>query len=106
MKNNDFGAESRPDVSKSSKINSFFTELLRNGAQNGAQNCDFSENPRWGAYKNHKNGVKNTLFFSIFALLLQSIVFRYVFFTRFLLCFCKEFRVKNTRKNDDFGMLF
>ena len=59
MKNNDFAAENRPDLSKSSKVNTFFTELLRNGAQNGAQNCDFSENPRWGPYKNRKNVIKN-----------------------------------------------
>ena len=59
LKNRDFWTENRPDRSKSSKVNSFFTQSLRVGVQNHAQICDFSENPRWGPYKNRKNVTKN-----------------------------------------------
>ena len=40
-------------------MNGFLNESSRVHAQNRAQNRDFSENPRWGPYKNHKNTTKN-----------------------------------------------
>ena len=48
LKNRDFWTKNAPDRSKSSKVNSFFTQSPRVGVQNHAQNYDFSENLRWG----------------------------------------------------------
>ena len=59
MKNRDFRCENPPDRSKSRKLNTFFGHLPRADRQNRVQNRDFSENPRWGPYKNHKNVMKN-----------------------------------------------
>ena len=56
--NLDFLSENRPDRSKSRKLNSFFGHLPGAGRQNRVQNRHFSENPRWGPYKNHKNVTK------------------------------------------------
>ena len=57
--NRDFSRINRPDRSKSQKLSSFFDHLPRAGRQNRVQNRDFSENLRWGPYKNHKNVTKN-----------------------------------------------
>ena len=48
LKNRDFWTENRPDRPTSSSANSYSTQSPRVGVQNHAQNCDFSENPRWG----------------------------------------------------------
>ena len=58
LKNRDFWCENRPDRSKSRKLNTFFRHLPSAGRQNRVQNRRFSENPRWGPYKNHKNVTK------------------------------------------------
>ena len=57
--NSDFSRKNRPDRSNSQELNSFFGHLPRAGRQNRVQNRDFSEKPRWGPYKNHKNVTKN-----------------------------------------------
>ena len=41
------------------KTKHHFSHLLCVEVQNRVQNRDFSENPRWGPYKNHKNVTKN-----------------------------------------------
>ena len=43
---------------KSQELNTFFGHLHRAGGENRVQNRDFSEKPRWGPYKNHKNVTK------------------------------------------------
>ena len=43
---------------KSRKLNTLFDHLPNAGRQNRVQNRHFSENPRWGPYKNHKNVTK------------------------------------------------
>ena len=39
-------------------MNTFFAESPRASVQNRVQNCEFSENLRWGPYKNIKNVTK------------------------------------------------
>ena len=51
--------KNHPDRPKSQKLNTFFGHLPRADPQNRVQNRDFSENPRWGPYKNRKNVTKN-----------------------------------------------
>ena len=51
--------KNHPERSKSQKLNTFFSNLPRADPQNRVQNRDFSENRRWGPYKNHKNVTKN-----------------------------------------------
>ena len=46
------------DRLQSQKLNTFFGHLPGAGRQNRVQNRHFSENPRWGPYKNHKNITK------------------------------------------------
>ena len=75
--NHDFGREYRPDRSKSQRLNTFFGKLPRAGAQNSAQNSDFSENLLYWS-----NWRKSSFFFS----------FRTVWIIR-----------DRRRKNDDFG---
>ena len=58
LKNRYFLSETRPDRSKSRKLNTFFGHLPPYDMQNRVQNRDFSENPRSGPYKNHKNVTK------------------------------------------------
>ena len=43
---------------RSRKLNTFFRHLPSAGRQNRVQNRNFSENPRWGPDKNHKNVTK------------------------------------------------
>ena len=54
-----FSRENRSDRSKSQKLNTFIDHLRRADLQNRVQNRQFSENPRWGPYKNRKNVAKN-----------------------------------------------
>ena len=59
LKNRDFWTKNVPSCSSSSKVNMFFTQSLPEAVQNRVQNRDFSENPRWGPYKNRKMFTKN-----------------------------------------------
>ena len=46
-------------IRRFTKMNMFFIQSLPEAVQNRVQNRDFSENPRWGPYKNRKMFTKN-----------------------------------------------
>ena len=48
-----------PGSIKITKTEQLFGHLHCAGRQNRVQNRDFSENLRWGPFKNHKNVTKN-----------------------------------------------